>query len=1105
MSTGLILACCISAFSEGLLFQAVVEVFRGHAVTYQRKLVVSLIWWGAVFVLLLFGNYWSSGTLPGGGYASVAAQDVDSLESGVECPDANKIRDKILQKRKAFRVPKSSGFNYVDPDKPADVLEPFCDEIFSRGQGIMDKYGFQYDSCRNQCEHLLMMLTNEVRSSEVTDGKRIEKVASVARLHAKLFFNYRQWCQRMKVSALIAANELSPETGTVRTRFLSTTGYLRYMNEMLLWLFIWGEAGNLKHMPECLCYLFHKTLGGGKSFPDSYSGFYLDAVVSPIYRTIAKELVSRNEESVNKKTYDDFNEFFWSPKCLMFSILGEYDLFQSRKHVAEGLAACRKTYVEKRSWLHPLLSVRRVFEWHLVTFTLLAMLAFANTLVWDWGYTAKIMSVVFLEISLVNVFWTCLEVWVLTPFAEIGIPSICGYILRLLWGYLVLVYQILFYQWSFQSGKSAVGMEARHNQNYWWWQYMWLSLITSAFYIIQCFLCYVPQLMSWVMQIENEYLQAVLNILYPTSQLYVGKKVHVGQIDVLYYILFWWTLIAWKLTFGYYAIIQPLTVPSLELYDDFMNFEHKYSFIKTLLLLFVWWFPHFLVYNIDFTIWYSTWSSVVGGYVAISDRLGAVSTMRTLRDKFYESSVACVKHVMPSNTDAHGTASKLMSSKEDLAELILVPRQKNQLKNNKKDQHAGASSLRSKSMNNLLTSAASEQLAAQSNLKPLPVNGRLEVTPAASRLEDKPSPTAGGISQQGGTEKRALDDVRQHIDNVDAKLKKKHAYDEGWTIYARIWNEIILQLRLRDYLDNKQQEVFQFTEFKWLQSPIYLPLFYTAGTVDTAIFECENFVQSTKGLNQRARSDQYEEFSAKAFDFPTREACRQSVELTHWVLSTLIGPSVALVLTSLVDELSTLASSSVGDLFNCFNIDKLKIIKGIVSSIAKTLLTEAKGSRKSKPVVTAAKKEEYKAHGVELALRTQDINTTKPTLKGFKKSQSTGNLQGLIVSLDANQVARQLSAEDQPKVFTKDYLLADPARDKVRDDIKKLFKEVLGAYHAADDNIKLHLRPNSEFFTDDFVASELIDKFCALKEALPVVQMLEGILLLPQTSVSCRV
>jgi NAD(P)H-dependent FMN reductase len=495
----------------------------------------------------------------------------------------------------------------------------------------------------------------------------------------------------------------------------------------------------------------------------------------------------------------------------------------------------------------------------------------------------------------------------------------------------------------------------------------------------------------------------------------------------------------------------------------------------------------------------------VGGYVAISDRLGAVSTMRTLRDKFYESSVACVKHVMPSNTDAHGTASKLMSSKEDLAELILVPRQKNQLKNNKKDQHAGASSLRSKSMNNLLTSAASEQLAAQSNLKPLPVNGRLEVTPAASRLEDKPSPTAGGISQQGGTEKRALDDVRQHIDNVDAKLKKKHAYDEGWTIYARIWNEIILQLRLRDYLDNKQQEVFQVTEFTWLQSPIYLPLFYTAGTVDTAIFECENFVQSTKGLNQRARSDQYEEFSAKAFDFPTREACRQSVELTHWVLSTLIGPSVALVLTSLVDELSTLASSSVGDLFNCFNIDKLKIIKGIVSSIAKTLLTEAKGSRKSKPVVTAAKKEEYKAHGVELALRTQDINTTKPTLKGFKKSQSTGNLQGLIVSLDANQVARQLSAEDQPKVFTKDYLLADPARDKVRDDIKKLFKEVLGAYHAADDNIKLHLRPNSEFFTDDFVASELIDKFCALKEALPVVQMLEGILLLPQTSVSCRV
>jgi hypothetical protein len=40
-------------------------------------------------------------------------------------------------------------------------------------------------------------------------------------------------------------------------------------------------------------------------------------VVTPIYDVIAGSL-KKNCDNEHKKTYDDFNEFFWSPVCLRF-------------------------------------------------------------------------------------------------------------------------------------------------------------------------------------------------------------------------------------------------------------------------------------------------------------------------------------------------------------------------------------------------------------------------------------------------------------------------------------------------------------------------------------------------------------------------------------------------------------------------------------------------------------------------------------------------------------------------------------------------------------------------------------------------------------------
>lgn len=1150
------------------------------------------------------------------GYRAVPLTNVEDEESTSQAEKMNKLTMRLKEMQKKFRIPRSSGFNYFDSDALPSVLEPYFEEIIKVGEDLNATYGFQEDSCRNQCEHLLMMLTNEIQPSETapaSEGCRLRnRVSPVARLHARMFFNYRLWCERMSVSPAITANGLeAPLPAPVSSSSLASRkapgsfalngtdapplGYHNYLKELLLWLFIWGEAGNLKHLPECLCYLFHKTKTQKHHFPPGlYVGFYLDAVVSPLYTVIAKELSRKDEGNVNRKTYDDFNEFFWSPSCMEYSLLGEFDvtstyasgkrLARQAQHVSVGLQCAKKTYTEKRSWLHPILSMRRVFQWHLLTFTMLAIWAFSESLVWEWYYTWQIMSFVFLELSVLNVLWTCLEIWLAVPYTEVSEASMYGYLLRLSWSYIVLVYQTLYFEWALQLQPGPpVGLEATgcahisagdkttSCSNYWWWQYIWLSLIASSLYIVQCMLCYWPAVSSYVLTISNPYVQSIINIVYPTSQLYVGKVVHVPESEVFGYVLYWWTLIAFKLLFGYFFIIAPLTVPSLELYDDYMNFGNKFSFTKTLLLLFVWWFPHFLVYNIDLSIWYSVWSSLVGGSIAISAKLGVVANLGSIREKFYTASIACGKHLMPYHTLIAQEARGIMSSKENLLSLIKDNKQpmvKPSVVTIKSSARNGKAPLRSKSVNDFhvraggnpdsTTTAAStathEQGHKHANGKP---STDLKAADYDNYSMSSHEELAHGVEsiekmKDASEPKHARDmqGLKDSLGNTEAHLKRSHIYS-GWHIFSRIWNSIIQKLRERDYLSDAQRNNFQFTHFQWLRTPIYLPLFYTAGAIDGAIYAAESFAQSHKDVDKRQRALDYEDFARKSFDFPMREALKQSIELTEWILKTLLKDDDKAIATGFM-FLNRLAHSSMGDLFQVFNMEKLKSIKDLVSSITRALLSCAKSPRgRDKPVVTEQKRKEYLEEKARQAERERELLGYKSTLKGIRKSQSTGCLQQTLKDYEAKEfsqgpVASGVAVSESRKsgknvvadtagaltnaakanfnanidanvnmdvsVFIKEHVLADPPRDRIREDIKKLFKETKSAFQLEKDSnkpdvedavrqIQFMLRWDGDFFTDDLVGSDRLDAFCKHPEAIAALSKLDGLLLLSQTAV----
>jgi callose synthase len=319
----------------------------------------------------------------------------------------NDLKNLSAQQR-TFSYPDALEFNYFDPDSLPEMMQPYAEAVFSTVQSLAKQYGFQVDNSRNQAEHLLMMITNESSPSDSNLS------GAAARLHSKIFANYRKWCDRMGTPPLFCKRS-------------NGKAYAAFVEDFLVYLLVWGEAANLKHAPECLCFLYHKTMqehiinsSRGVS-PSTYPGYFLDMVVTPIYDVIAESLKKHGDNEF-KKTYDDFNEFFWSPSCMRFKIHDSAEDAEAGVampvggaegddvHVARGMQAATKTYLEKRSWLHPLLSMHRVFEWHTITFTLLMAWAFSNQLVWTYAFTFQVASFIFWEITFMSLIWTCLEV-----------------------------------------------------------------------------------------------------------------------------------------------------------------------------------------------------------------------------------------------------------------------------------------------------------------------------------------------------------------------------------------------------------------------------------------------------------------------------------------------------------------------------------------------------------------------------------------------------------------------------------------------------------------------------------------------------------------------
>ena len=489
----------------------------------------------------------------------------------------------------------SRAFNLFDLSQP-DSLPRDLKIAQSAFGGIFEllqrQFGFQEESIRNQQEHLLLLLAN--CSSREVNGHNA--------LHRKLLGNYRHWAKQLLTQAQcagdsdIAANK---------------------MIDIALYLLIWGEAANLRHVPECICFLFHQmrlelwAQAAVKSTTNRPPGWFLSKVIAPLYRLMRLEMKKTAESGkpmghTRGCNYDDFNEFFWTPACLKFGYHenqeGELTQARSSQQLAQQLQGKStasivdsisktfgqdiwpaepesppgisslppiKRYVERRSWLHPLRSFWRIYAFHLYVLHMMVCLAACTT------RTGVVINGALVQ-ALCGVFITHSTVGVLRELVAL----FCD------WG-LLHTHPKLLVSWVLRSAvkvcfATAIAtnyMVMVRNEPF---KHMgvpvskWVSSVLLAeknsgfrhaarLYAVPMLLQWAGQLMpalsTWVRSWRG-FPKRVIDLLDPINQIIVGKDIHTTFEEKLNFDFFWLSLLSLKFWFSYTYQIAPL-VPAV--------------------------------------------------------------------------------------------------------------------------------------------------------------------------------------------------------------------------------------------------------------------------------------------------------------------------------------------------------------------------------------------------------------------------------------------------------------------------------------------------------------------------------------------------------------
>jgi 1,3-beta-glucan synthase len=310
------------------------------------------------------------------------------------------------------------------PDAQIPITKEEIEDIF---MDLRAKFGFQGDSVRNMYDHLMTLLDS--RASRMTPNQ------ALLSLHADYIggenANYRRWyfAAHLDLDDSVGFANMSLGKGDRRTRkarraakkaastnpqdeaktlealegdnSLEAAEYrwktkmnrktqMERVQDIALYLLCWGEANQVRFVPECLCFIFKcasdwvespAVKGQSIEVPEFT---YLNNVITPLYQYIRDQgyeiqdgkYMRRERDHSQIIGYDDINQLFWYPEGIERIVLEDksrivdlpiHERFLKLKDVA-WKKVFFKTYKESRSWFHMLVNFNRIWVIHVTAF-----------------------------------------------------------------------------------------------------------------------------------------------------------------------------------------------------------------------------------------------------------------------------------------------------------------------------------------------------------------------------------------------------------------------------------------------------------------------------------------------------------------------------------------------------------------------------------------------------------------------------------------------------------------------------------------------------------------------------------------------------------------
>lgn len=191
--------------------------------------------------------------------------------------------------QRTFSYSDNTEHNYFDSDNLPACMQVSIDVVFQIANSLATEFGFQVDSVRNQIEHMLVLLANTMQGDP---NDPVVRQRGIHKLHSQLFENYKSWCTRLGTTPCFSGKLPTVSQAGGRRIVTSDATFRSEVTDVMLFLLIWGEAANLRHMPESLCFLFHKMMQdhvrhAGSEREVNYPGFFLDNVITPIFEVVS--------------------------------------------------------------------------------------------------------------------------------------------------------------------------------------------------------------------------------------------------------------------------------------------------------------------------------------------------------------------------------------------------------------------------------------------------------------------------------------------------------------------------------------------------------------------------------------------------------------------------------------------------------------------------------------------------------------------------------------------------------------------------------------------------------------------------------------------------